>query len=180
MTISISAYALLAANSYGLLSMVRSEINTLSLPPGEGWTPIKVTTDPVTGFMAAAYQDANGEIVIAYAGTTAEDENKWGDWWSGNVPAAAGLPSPQVCEAARFYMDVISMPSAAGCPTSFTGHSLGGGLASLMAEYFDKQALVFDEAPFQKSADSLEAVAAVQAYLLSPLQQHTSESLRER
>jgi hypothetical protein len=35
---------------------------------------------------------------------------------------------------------------------TFTGHSLGGGLASLMAVLFDKQATVFDEAPFQLAA----------------------------
>ena len=35
---------------------------------------------------------------------------------------------------------------------SFTGHSLGGGLASLMAVYFNKSATTFDPAPFMLSA----------------------------
>ena len=39
-----------------------------------------------------------------------------------------------------------------------TGHSLGGGLASLMAVFFDRPATVFDEAPFEMSADSKDIV----------------------
>ena len=38
----------------------------------------------------------------------------------------------------------------------FTGHSLGGGLASLMAVWFDRQAHVFAPAPFQASADQTQ------------------------
>ena len=34
---------------------------------------------------------------------------------------------------------------------SFTGHSLGGGLASIMAVFFNKNATVFDLAPFKNS-----------------------------
>lgn len=37
---------------------------------------------------------------------------------------------------------------------SFTGHSLGGGLAALMAMFFDKQAVTFDPAPFRKTIES--------------------------
>ncbi len=168
---SLSAiYALLAANAYGATNnssdgdpLVRSERNTLPLPSSD-WVVIaeRVST---TGFMARAYQEVStGRVVIAYAGTT--DESSM-DWITGNIPAGVGLPSQQVIEAAEFYMDVLNSPYGQSGEISFTGHSLGGGLASLMAVYFDHKAIVFDEAPFEKSADSLVAVGAVKAALLA-------------
>ncbi len=48
-----------------------------------------------------------------------------------------------------FYEDI---KARYGTNISFTGHSLGGGIASLMAVFFNKQATVFDEAPFQLTA----------------------------
>ena len=36
---------------------------------------------------------------------------------------------------------------------SFTGHSLGGGLASNMAVWFDRSATTFAEGPFEISAE---------------------------
>jgi Ca2+-binding RTX toxin-like protein len=152
-----SENALFAANVYGNKVEVRSAQNTLPIP--DGWTPIAklVLQD---GFMATAYQ-RDSEIVIAYAGTT--DENLL-DWLTGNAPAAtAATLALQVMDAAKFYLDVkAANPNAS---VSFTGHSLGGGLASLMAVYFDRPATVFDEAPFQKSADSATVVNALKAGL---------------
>lgn len=162
-------YALLSAAVYGTTtsesgaSQVRSERNTLPLPSPD-WAVIAERVSS-TGFMARAYlEGSTGKVVIAYAGTT--DESSM-DWFSGNIPAAAGAPSQQVIEAARFYMDVLNSPYGQSADISFTGHSLGGGLASLMAVYFDRQATVFDEAPFEKSADSYVAVAALQTALVS-------------
>lgn len=157
-------YALLAANVYGATNndsqgepLVRSEINTLPLP-SDDWVVIAERVS-ASGFMSRAYKNVStGEVVIAYAGTTGESGM---DWLSGNIPAGTGYPSPQVVEAAEFYLDVLNSPDGQSAQISFTGHSLGGGLASLMAVYFDKQAVVFDQAPFEKSADSLLAVAAV-------------------
>jgi Ca2+-binding RTX toxin-like protein len=106
------------------------------------------TTGDGSGFSAAAYRGPGGEIVIAYTGT-----NDWKDWPAANAPAAVGFPSPQVVQAARFYWQVLN--GAAGgdrARISFTGHSLGGGLASLMAVYFDRPATVFQTAPFEASA----------------------------
>jgi hypothetical protein len=114
--------------------------------------------------MASAYQSPDAtEIVIAYAGTTDEDGS---DWRSGNVPAVTAAYFPeQVYEAARFYLDVrAAYPGVSSF--SFTGHSLGGGLASLMAVFFDKTAHVFDEAPFLKSADSSAIVGELKSRLM--------------
>ena len=151
-------YALLSANVYGNSRDVRSTQNTLPTP--DGWVALEPKLVLPDGFMATAYRRGS-EIVISYAGTT--DEGIL-DWFTGNVPAAtAATLAPQVLDAAKFYLDVVAANPAASI--SFTGHSLGGGLASLMAVYFDKHATVFDEAPFQKSADSALVVNALKAGL---------------
>ncbi|MBV6865632.1 calcium-binding protein [Xanthomonas euvesicatoria] len=143
-------YAQLAANVYGSKSSVRSELNTVQLP--EGWSQIDEKISQ-SGFMARAYRNAaTGEVVVAYAGTTLEEGQALDDWITGNVPAGVGGFSQQVFEAIEFYLNVLSLPVVDSAKTSFTGHSLGGGLASLMAVYFDKKATVFDQAPFEKSA----------------------------
>ncbi|WP_429002372.1 lipase family protein [Xanthomonas euvesicatoria] len=112
--------------------------------------------------MARAYRNAStGEVVVAYAGTTLEEGQVLDDWITGNVPAGVGGFSQQVFEAIEFYLSVLSLPGVDQAKTSFTGHSLGGGLASLMAVYFDKKATVFDQAPFEKSA----ATSAYDLYL---------------
>ena len=152
-------YALFSANVYGNSEAVRREQNTLPAP--DGWTALTRVVLPA-GFMATAYQRGT-EIVISYAGTT--DENLL-DWLTGNVPAAtAATLAPQVLDAAKFYLDVLAANPTASI--TFTGHSLGGGLASLMAVFFDKHAAVFDEAPFQKSADSATVVNALKAGLVA-------------
>ncbi|MFN3868564.1 MAG: lipase family protein [Hyphomicrobiaceae bacterium] len=101
----------------------------------------------MTGFSAGVFRHrATGEIVIAYTGT---NESKVSDFLFGNVPAAAGEYSPQVLAAMQLY---IRVRRQYGDNISFTGHSLGGGLASLMAVYFDRPATVFAPAPFELSA----------------------------
>jgi VCBS repeat-containing protein len=87
-----------------------------------------------------------GEIVISFAGTydkSAADK-------VADVALAAGQFHPQVFEAARYYEDVKR--AYPGASISFTGHSLGGGLAALMGVFFDKKAVTFDPAPFRKAA----------------------------
>lgn len=151
-------YALMSANVYGNYpdvngkNPVRSGNNNLPVPTG--WTQI-TTPDykqntPDTGFMASVYTTGS-EVVIAYAGTTDENPN---DWLTGNLPAGTGLSNfnnftgpvvaTQVVQAAKLYLKVLKDPQFAGKTISFTGHSLGGGLASLMAVYFNQTAMVFD------------------------------------
>ncbi|WNH43153.1 MULTISPECIES: putative Ig domain-containing protein [Xanthomonas] len=144
-------YARLSANVYGAKASVRSPLNTLQIP--EKWHQLDMPERVLdSGFMARAYQnEETGEVVIAYAGTTKEEGAELSDWATGNIPAGAGIYSAQVYEAAAFYLDVLKMPGVDKSKVSFTGHSLGGGLASLMAVYFDKKATVFDQAPFEAS-----------------------------
>lgn len=154
-------YALFSANVYGNSPDVRSAKNTLPYP--DGWQPIGTPAVLSDGFMARAYQKGS-EIVISYAGTT--DENKL-DWVTGNAPGGTAVTlAPQIIDAAKFYLDIVKAnPGISNF--SFTGHSLGGGLASLMSVYFDKPAVVFDEAPFQKSADSAKVVDELKRTLLA-------------
>lgn len=92
------------------------------------------THDPVKkGFYGIAYQLASGEKVIAYRGTddyngildyfTSKDVGSW-TLGTGNYRAEQALM------ALQFYNGVAGNPSDTRTPNiSFTGHSLGGGLA---------------------------------------------------
>lgn len=110
-----------------------------------GWTVALQVVENAVSFGATAYKRGN-EIVIAYRGT----DSMLVDFSMGNIPAASGLPAPEVQDAMDFYLRVQqTYPDAT---ISFTGHSLGAGLASLMGVYFNLEARVFDNAPFRLSA----------------------------
>ncbi len=150
-------YALFATRVYAA-----SDDNRTGVPTG--WTELTWQADyNLSGFSAGAYRKGN-EVVIAYTGTNQEFGLN-ADWWS-NILAGTGiLSAPQVFDAMRFYLDVkAANPDATSF--TFTGHSLGGGLASLMAVFFDKQATVFDEAPFMLSASNPLLLTALEASLL--------------
>ena len=120
-----------------------SDNNKIDVPPG--WTLLDWQPDQWTGFSGGVFKnDATNEIVIAYTGTNdgIADPLNW--------TAGMGLPAPQIYDAMAYYFAFRSAYPTANI--TFTGHSLGGGLASLMAVLFDKKAVVFDEAPFQPAA----------------------------
>jgi Ca2+-binding RTX toxin-like protein len=139
-------YALMAGRAY--LS-TRGKINWFPVP--DGWTEFFHVPDPnipdfqaTDGFEAVSFQRGS-EIVISFAGTAGD-----GDWLHGNFPQALGMLGDQLEQAADYYLKVKAQnPSAT---ISFTGHSLGGGLASLMAVMFNESATTFDQAPFAASA----------------------------
>lgn len=117
-----------------------------------------------SGFEAAAYRNGN-KIVISYAGTNVDDLK---EWFADLEIAAVGTANQQIKDAAAFYQEVkAANPDA---EISFTGHSLGGGLAALMGVFFDKPALTFDPAPFrlaaaQNVADKVAAYLSANGYL---------------
>ena len=112
-----------------------------------------------SGFSARVYQSiATGEIVISFGGTEFNTSSfgLYADFLSGNIPLSVGEAGAQAIEAARLYQRVKADPDLSNNIT-FTGHSLGGGIASVMAVWFDRPAYVFAAAPFQKSADATQA-----------------------
>ncbi|MFH1026373.1 MAG: hypothetical protein V1791_00070 [Pseudomonadota bacterium] len=149
-------YALLSTRVYAA-----SDINRTGVPAG--WTELTWQADyNLSGFSAGAYRNGS-EVVIAYTGTNQNFGNN-ADWWNNGLAGTGLLPAPQVFDAMRFYLDIkAANPDAT---ITFTGHSLGGGLASLMAVFFDKQATVFDEAPFQLSAINPVLLSSLEASLL--------------
>jgi len=113
----------------------RSVVNRFPIPTG--WTPFKPETG-VGNFEAVSFKRGN-EIVISFAGTNNNPD------WIANGGLATGLGSEQLYQAAEYYLQIKALYPDAGI--SFTGHSLGGGLAALMGVFFDKKAVTFDQAP---------------------------------
>jgi len=115
------------------------------------------TGDTGFGFFAQAYKNnATGEITISYRGTDGLSDVIFG--W----PGGGGYSTPQATAAADFYQTIIKNPDDTpgdlfASNVSFTGHSLGGGLAGLMGAIYHQQAIVFDNMPFELSANNVSS-----------------------
>jgi hypothetical protein len=137
-------YALLAGRAYQDRRTVDNRIakpaGWSQLTPEEG---LGHTRSPTSGFETVAFRnDATGEIVISFAGTDfSEKPDLIADGLLG-----LGLVNQQLIDAAIFYKKV---QQACGNNITFTGHSLGGGLAAVMGVFFDRPAVTFDPAPFR-------------------------------
>ena len=84
--------------------------------------------DDASGFNASLFVDADGRYVLAFRGS----DPHWNDWY-GNIAGAATV-SQQQKQAVELGTQVRSALEANGIDHSrlqFTGHSLGGGLASM-------------------------------------------------
>jgi Ca2+-binding RTX toxin-like protein len=144
--------ALMAGASY---ISTRSDKNKFPVPAGWSIVPSSHFNDISTGFEAVAFQrgtGANTEIVISYAGTDSDDLT--GDV-AADLALGAGLASEQLLQAAEYYLQIKAINPDA--KITLTGHSLGGGLASLVAVFFNETAVTFDQAPFRNAASWVRA-----------------------
>ena len=75
-----------------------------------------------------------------------------------------GSSALQLKQVALYYEQIKSNPLYANAQISFTGHSLGGGLAALMGVFFSKLAFTFDQLPV-RSAASMSVRDSIASYL---------------
>lgn len=159
-------YAALAAYVYNNERGVRGPVNRLDLPTS--WIALEDTSarfsaqsrfnNGTLGFTGGAYINTSGEIVIAYKGTDfLVDEGRKSELVADmvtNVGLALGRSaiSSQLIQAAEYYAEVKKWALTNGynpASITFTGHSLGGGIASVMTAWTGRSSSVFAQAPFQ-------------------------------
>lgn len=147
-------YALLSLYVY---NVKREDFNRPDVP--RGWEPLEYHPDNLLGLSYGVFKrTATHEIVLAFAGTN----GSVGDYQA-DLAAALGLPAWQVSNAAQIFEQT---KEKYGANITLTGHSLGGGLASVMATWFNRPAVVFDQAPFQATAANPAMLAFARAQLL--------------
>lgn len=146
------------------------EMDALGVEPGD-------LADEQSGFRAQIYKvdpkvmPTPPDFVVAFRGTTGKE-----DWTQGNIPQGAGFESRYYTKAMQLGSN-LSRKAAKSDPKigfEFTGHSLGGGLASAAsvvtgiksttqnaAGLHDKTTKRFDES---KPLDKKAAAGLVDAY----------------
>jgi Ca2+-binding RTX toxin-like protein len=146
--------ARLSSHVYDRLAMRRTPLPTgwstmVGAAGGPSPNQVFYKSDDGDGFSAGAYRGPNNTVAIVFTGTN----QNFTDYLNGNIPAGIGRYSDQVEAAIRFVSDVMAEIAAEpGTEIIFSGHSLGGGLASLMSVFFNRAAVVFDPAPFRQTA----------------------------
>lgn len=115
-------YAMLAGASY---YDTRATANRFPLP--QNWSVVsRISESAKSGFEASAFTNGTN-IVISFAGTGPSLNADW----IANFNLTLGTWSDQLGEAAAYYLQVKAS-APANATITFTGHSLGGGLAALM------------------------------------------------
>ena len=121
------------------------------------------------GFYALAYELqadeqieglSQSDILISYRGTDNVDFTTLGegasDFWQGWI-TGAGVPGSQSWLALDFFESVTGSDALSGESSGaiLTGHSLGGGLAGLVAALSGDQAVIIDNMPYGAAASLL-------------------------
>jgi len=129
-------------------------------------TPEMLEQPGVSSFRARVYVTGSGDgmrYVIAFRGSqTGED-------WKNNLEQGVGLDAPSYAKALRIGREI----ARSGADVTFTGHSLGGGLASAASIASGREADTFNAAGLSANtigearaiaSASSRGAAAVQAY----------------
>jgi RTX calcium-binding nonapeptide repeat (4 copies) len=143
-----------------------ASIRAFKIGEKEGWES--------AGFYAIAYELPVGYIdgltgtVISYRGTnfdTGDDQTSffnsllWRDAISG-WSVGAGLAGAQALLALDFYQAVASdSVDLRYANVTTTGHSLGGGLAGLTANVYNRQAVLYDHMTYRSISSSVYSTA---------------------
>lgn len=118
----------------------------------EGWQRVTADdqypfVDPSTGFYSALYRsEIDGSYVLAYRGTQMAT---WQDWVHGNSQSL-GVKSAQYTQAVEVAQLVQGVH---GDNLTFTGHSLGGGLASVASLSTGRPATTINAAGVSPASD---------------------------
>ena len=133
------------------LAQISQDVYNLGGSNVPGWTKLSDTElqqaginpqsldDPSTGFRAGVYKNDQGQVVVAFAGT----DPKSGKDWLADGTQAAGLPTAQYDEAVAL---ATQAKNAFGDNMVITGHSLGGGLASVASVATNSATVTFNAA----------------------------------
>lgn len=151
--VTVEEYAQLSARVYNRTPENRTVLTN-------GWQEVSwFPDDPSTGFSAGVYKKGN-EVVISFAGTNDMIDDVLED-----VTSGVGFASVQSTQAALLLMQVMDQYADTGVTISVTGHSLGGGIASVIAVLFDLDATTFDQAPFELVVENTNYLMATKNYL---------------
>lgn len=131
----------------GYTMPTEDEIRALGLDPAQ-------FTDDSSGLQSSLYRTPDGGYVLAFRGSDADELSDWVD----NGLQGAGLPARQYTQAMELAAQVNA---ATGGDVTFTGHSLGGGLAAAAAMATGQPAVTFDAAGVHEH--TAEAAAALRA-----------------
>jgi len=114
-----------------------------------GWEVIRIVENSESGFRGGIYQkiiDGKTEYIFATEGTTPTSMKDW----SNNISQVLDGASPQYLESVALAGDLSNQYGG----ISFTGHSLGGGLASANALAVEGKAVTFNTAGLSGASKS--------------------------
>ena len=133
------------------------------LPPPAGWTALKDVESRTDseGFRVRAYVNAHDEAVLAFGGPDFIDEalaaSNEAEEFMINVALDMGLAcyTGALQRATHAYGLLRQRAAQKGIDPArivLTGHGVGGGIASVMAVWFDQPCTVFAQAPLRAVA----------------------------